>query len=409
MADGWSELGRVLGGGVNTDDAYSRGATRAAQLEGLIADAQMKRNKAQAQAQMAGALAKMGDDPNLATVFASGYDPRQLSGYRGDVQEQVFRGDAVARALAGDFTGANANLFGVASGPQALATVEGQNLIANRFAEGGGGVTTTEQGRAGAAADYARADSSRASAASSYASAARTRQAAGIDAARFGLERSGQWNPGGKPASASASSPSSTESLGSDWNPRQRTAVQGVQRNLLQYASALTGTPVEQLRGMNAEQIATLVQTKGGRIMQGGLARTLGRLPGGQLAGDVANADILSYSQGAGSAWAAFENPTGIITNTDRESATAQMPNYLDPPEVQARKVQTLLEMSGYQPEASAADVFSGAAPKPAAPRPSAAAPFSGAGPVAGAAVQRARNPSTGQTMVLVNGQWVPE
>lgn len=131
-------------------------------------------------------------------------------------------------------------------------------------------------------------------------------------------------------------------------NDRQRVAVQGVQRNLIQYASALTGIPLEQLQGMSAQEIAKAVQEKGGRFLQGGVARVMGNFPGGQTAAQVQNSDILSYSQGAGAAWAGYENPTGIITNADRESATAQMPNYLDPPEVQAQKIRSFLELSGW-------------------------------------------------------------
>src|SRR5690606_21481657 len=120
-----------------------------------------------------------------------------LSGYMGDVQQQGFRGDAASRALAGDWGGANAALMGVANGPQQLGKVEGQNLLSNVFLEGGGGVTTTEQGRAGIAADAARARASEASAASSYATADATRQRLGIAQAQFDLQRRGQWNPGG--------------------------------------------------------------------------------------------------------------------------------------------------------------------------------------------------------------------
>lgn len=42
----------------------------------------------------------------------------------------------------------------------------------------------------------------RAQQANSYASAARTRQSMGIDAAKFGMERAGQWNPSGKSTGA---------------------------------------------------------------------------------------------------------------------------------------------------------------------------------------------------------------
>lgn len=133
-----------------------------------------------------------------------------------------------------------------------------------------------------------------------------------------------------------------------DLNPRQKVAVQGVQRNLLSYASALTGLSQEKLSAMTPEEIETEVKTKGNRLVQGGVARYMGALPGGQLAVDASNADITSYAQGAGAAWAAYENPTGIITNSDRETATLQMPNPKDPPEVQAKKLRNFLELSGF-------------------------------------------------------------
>lgn len=142
---GWQDFGKLLGGGVNTTDAYQRGQTKAAQLEQLIADAKVKRSKAAALDNMAGALVKLDMPADLATVLAAGYNPEQLSGYMGDVQAQRFRGDAASRALAGDWDGANAALMGVASGPQQLAKVEGQNLLDNVFLTGGGGITTTDQ------------------------------------------------------------------------------------------------------------------------------------------------------------------------------------------------------------------------------------------------------------------------
>lgn len=218
MAGGWADLGRALAG-TDTTDAYQRGATRAAQLEGLIADARIKQSEAAARNNLAGSLTKLGAPSDLATVLLGGFNPEQVSGYLGDVQEQGFRGDAVARALAGDFDSANANLFGVANGPQQLATIEGQNLLGNRFLAGGGGVSTTEQGRAGIVADHARAAASRASAASSYATADSTRQRLGIAQQQFDLQRQGLWNPGGKSPGAGAGgagSPKLTEQQSKD-------------------------------------------------------------------------------------------------------------------------------------------------------------------------------------------------
>ena len=207
-----ADLSRLIQGGMDLasafgrgDSAYSRSMTDAARMEGLVLDAAKKREEMMARRGLGSAIQALGGSPDLATLFAAGVDPTKLSGYQGDMQEQGFRADAATRATTGDWDGANAALMGVANGPQQLATVEGQNLLANRFLAGANGVTTTEQGRASMAADAARARASDASAASSYASAARTRQATGIDAAEFGLKRSGQWDPGGGAGGGSVS------------------------------------------------------------------------------------------------------------------------------------------------------------------------------------------------------------
>lgn len=139
---------------------------------------------------------------------------------------------------------------------------------------------------------------------------------------------------------------------GNGWSPRQQTAVQSVQRNLIQYAAAISGLSPQQLAGMTADQIAAAV-AKGaeGRTVQGGVARVLGAAAPGNFGREFVagqNADTTSFAQGAGAAWAMFENPTGMVTNSDRESATAQMPNAYDPPGVQAQKIKTFLELSGW-------------------------------------------------------------
>jgi hypothetical protein len=147
-------------------------------------------------------------------------------------------------------------------------------------------------------------------------------------------------------------SPKAAEGEGgsnSDLNPRQRNAVQGVQRNLIQYSASLTGKTPEEIRAMSADEIAKEIVKSGSRFVQGGMARVMSNFPGGETAVQVNNSDIVSYAQGAGAAWANYENPTGTVTNADRESATLQMPNPYDPPDVQASKIKNFLELSGYE------------------------------------------------------------
>lgn len=209
MADlsGWGALGAALGGAGNTQAAYQRGQVNAARVAELLSQAQIKRDQVLARQDLESKLTAAGNAPDqaglLATALRGGFNPKEISGYTGDLQEQGFRGDAVQRALAGDWNGANANLAGVASGPVALAAVEGQNLINNRYLAGGGGISTTEQGQAGIKADAARAAASYASANSSNAAAQAALGRLGIAQQQFALERAGQWNPSGRVAGAS--------------------------------------------------------------------------------------------------------------------------------------------------------------------------------------------------------------
>lgn len=128
---------------------------------------------------LGGDATALGTLGSISLLANDKFDAGQLS----DVLGAAARGSARTSALGGDWESANANLMAVANGPQELGAVQGQNLLQNRFLTGGGGITTTEQGRASMAADAARARASDASAASSYASAARTRQATALDRA----------------------------------------------------------------------------------------------------------------------------------------------------------------------------------------------------------------------------------
>lgn len=218
-APGWGSLGAALVGG-DRQGAYNRGMAQAAQLDQLVQTARFSREKAMeaedarkgrggfAPAAIAAGIPEA-QAGLLSNAFAAGYDPTKLSGYLGDTQERDFREGAVGRALAGDFGGGNAYLMGVANGPVELASVQGQNLLNNRLIEGGGGISTTEQGRAGIAADAARAAASYASANSSNASAQASLGRLGIAQRQFDLQRSGQWNPGGKAAGGADGAPGS--------------------------------------------------------------------------------------------------------------------------------------------------------------------------------------------------------
>jgi hypothetical protein len=202
MADTWQRLGMMAAGMRNSgEDAYRKRLADNIGLgrEGVALD--MGLMKRDARTEFGDRLVGAGYSPQEAAVLEgliqgeSGSDFNAGMQGLGRRQEQQFRADAVDAASGGDWNLGNALLMGVANGPQALAAVDGDILLGNRFVEGG-------DSRGPTAIGQARVGQSNAAAASSYASAERARQGAGIDAARFNLQRSGQWNPDGVSAGA---------------------------------------------------------------------------------------------------------------------------------------------------------------------------------------------------------------
>ncbi|WP_102789511.1 hypothetical protein [Stenotrophomonas bentonitica] len=375
--NGWAALGEAFaGGGDRNDRAYQQGQGRAAQLASLLAGAQIKRDEAMAREQLQESLAGAGVAPEqagvIATALRGGFDLAKITGYTGGVQEQGYRDRIVESGLAGNMADAGAYSMGLAKGPLELTKIL-DGTAYNPYAESSQQVYTTPVGQSTIGQRNASAAASYASANSSNASAARTRQAMSLDRAdtmgggggRAGMKApSGyRWRPDGG-LEAIPGGPADKGLVGadggmlSDLNPRQKTGAQSVQRNLLSYAAALTGTPETELRKLSADEIAALMERKGGRGFQGGIARFARNLPGGQTLGDVLNSDVLSYSQGAGAGLAAYENPSGPISNADRETSTLQMPTYLDPVRVQANKTRNFLQSTGYQP--TPAEAFGG-------------------------------------------------
>lgn len=379
-------LGEALAGGGSRDErAYQGGQTRAAQLASLLAGAQIKRDEAMARDQLQASIGGVVADPAqanlLATALRGGFDPTKISGYTGAAQEQGFRGDAVTRALAGDWAGANANLVGVANGPIELAAIQGQNLINNRLLPGGGGVSTTEQGRAGMLADAARARASDASAANSFASAARTRQAMGIDGAQFALQRAGQWNPAGK--NAGGNSPLPVSAL----------------RELLGVEDALGGTQV----------LADIISKNAQRLADGSLqvSPTSSLLARGRTLAGIATPGDVNYNE-----WQAdltkivnesLRLNKGVQTEGDAQRAANELMSANDP----ATAAAALKRLAGFNQQAvelqqrKAALINSnyGRTASPGA-MPSAVEAFGGGAapaPVPAAPARRRFNPATGR------------
>ncbi|RZZ85690.1 hypothetical protein [Pseudoxanthomonas winnipegensis] len=409
MADPYFELGAQLGnlatGGWrdNSHKAYYDQLGRVGQAEGLLAQARSRRAQAlidEGQQQQIGrwaadpaaAAAELGTTPGgIGVLLGGGGNAAQLATALGTLGETGFRRDAAQRATLGDWNGANAALMGVANGPVQLGTVEGQNLLQNRLLVGGGGISTTEQGQAGIAADAARARAADASAASSYASAARTRQAMGIDAEQFGLERAGKWNPGGKPAANELGKPLSAPTinkLASDAEELQNLTTLGDTFNN-DFAGNGAGGQMENLLGRMGWEGGITGATPGQADWwqqydrQKNVIRN--KLFGAALTpseqAEFDKADI-NPNMSAQTIRNNLANQTAIIQRgLQRQARTWQAQGY---------NVNALREATGLED-------FGGGRTLGDSPAP------------ASAPVQRARNPKTGQTLVVVNGQWVPE
>jgi len=358
---GWASVGQALAGlgGAGREDSYNRGMAKAAQLDQLVQTARFSREKA-----MEAERGRQGHNqfvPNaiaagipearaqfLGSAFAAGYDPTKVSGYLGDTQEQGFRDGAVGRALAGDFGGGNAYLMGVANGPVELASIQGQNLVNNRLLEGGGGISTTEQGRAGIAADAARAAASYASANSSNATAASTRGRLGIAQQQFDLQREGRWNPSGVAGGArGGAGPGATGAKMSSDELKQTFAGKALAEDAYDFAAAFLGKTPEQVRQMSPEDIRAAV-AKGGRLSAGPL---IGRLPGLNI---TANSDLDAYTSSAAGRQARINNPSGPVTDADFKAAERSVFSATKPASVNADLVYRAL-MRGAGQEQNAA------------------------------------------------------
>ncbi|GAB3054069.1 hypothetical protein [Stenotrophomonas tumulicola] len=390
--NGWASLGEAFaGGGARREQAYQQGQSRAAQLATLLAGAQIKRSEAMARDQLPSSIGGVVADPGQANLLTNallaGINPTQISGYQGDVQEQGFRQSAVE---APNWNEANRYLRGVASGPQQLATVQGQNLINNQFLEGGGGISTTDQGRASIGADQARSAASYASANSSNVTADATRERLGIARAQFDLQRQGQWNPSGKQAGGAASLPI------------------GALRELLGTEEALGGTQV----------LADIIGKTEARMADGSLSVS----PWAAAAGvartklGIANANDVNLTE-----WDADRTKivneslrlnNGVQTEGDAQRAANELMSANDEQtvrralrrlsEINARAVELQQRKAGlvnanYGREYTAGGQLLGTPAAAQRPVPASAAAAFGAGSQPAAPVRRRFNPATGR------------
>lgn len=241
---GFGKLGEMLVGG----DSASQEAMQIKTMDALarrdanMARAQVAIDKARMRPELGNAYADIqSDDPVLqargvATIQRGGFNPQQGTGALGNLQEQRFRQAAVDAPTMGD---ANRQLMGVARGPVALAAVQGDTLLGNRFVEGGMLMGPTAVGQS-------RIDANEAT--------ARARDSAGaLSTART------QWGPTGRRADGGIAAPklSEVDKL------RMRAELSGIESQLkelrTQHAAMNGGDPrLEAARGDIEKSIADL-------------------------------------------------------------------------------------------------------------------------------------------------------
>lgn len=405
-------LGTALFG--NTRDTYTDQLGRNYQVERALQEARQARSKAVLGEQNVAKRQAL-DNPDLLGRVLGGdlgarnefltsallSNPEVSLKTLGEGQDAIMRQAVYDRATLGDLAGAGAASLGLTTKPLEMTKIAG-DVAYNPYAQSDQTVKVTPLGEAAIGQRNASAASSYASANNSNASAARTRQATGIDAAKFGLERSGQWNPGGK----------SGGTLG-DSKP----LPVGALKDLLAVEDALGGTAV----------LNDIIQKNAARLADGTLkispqnaALSWGRTGLGiATEGDVAlnewKSDLtkivnesLRLNKGVQTEGDAQRAANELMSANDPRTAAAALARLAkfnrQAVELHTRKQDIINANYGRSgtPGVTPRD-FGGTLGDP----PSARGPGLPAAGATGA--QRARNPRTGQVLVLVNGQWVPE
>ncbi|WP_102945313.1 hypothetical protein [Stenotrophomonas sp. VV52] len=405
---GWTSVGQALAGlgGAGSQNAYDRGMAKAAQLDQLVQTARYSREKAMEaerqrnqQTGLAAALESSGWSPNDARVagaFAgSGLNPNEYAAARLAGQEFGNRDSIVASALGGNLPEAGAYSMGLAKGPIELTKiVDGTGY--NPYLEADQQYHTTPVGQSTIGQRNAAAAASYASAANSNASAARTRQATVLDRADTAGGRGGmkapsgyRWNngnlefiPGGPadPAMKSSGAPSEGER-------KSATLLARLEGSLGQMNSAIADDETAAKPGI-------LAALAGNIPFSGETARNLANSSERQRV-EAAQLDILdaALTLGTGAAYTK-EQLEGY-----RKSFFPQLGDSSDTVKDKQDRLNTVVN--------SARIAAGRAAPAAAAVAPTSAAEAFGGPPAS--PLQRARNPNTGQVVVLRNGQWVPE
>lgn len=392
MANGWERLGEVFAGtAAGGNDSYTRGVSKQAQLAQLLAGAQIKQDEAMARDELLGSMIANGtarpEAAMLSTMLRMGADPTKISGYHGDVQTQGFQSEAMDAARSGNVPLLNDIMTAISGKPRQTATMSEGTLFDPYGAVGQSvnvtpvGQSTIGQRNASAAASYASADNSRAS-------ANRTRQAQQLD-----VMKALQGGAGGN---------------GGATGPGKLTEGQG--KDIVYFSRGRDSNSLLEKLGNN------LLMTEGNQGAQGILDSALQSLPlvgGSGLVNSLVSSDRQQAQQ------AAAEFLSAILRKDTGAAITKQefelyAPMYLPMPGDSAATLEqkAVARQGALEGIRAGLGNAQGAIPAPRErsrlETPSAAAAFGGSAPPV-APVQRARNPQTGQVLVLINGQWVPE
>lgn len=213
MANGYQRAGAALGAALfgNGQAAYTDQLGKEYTIAKALEDARQARSRAVLADQNVTSRqgltpdligrARAGDVSALNELTALGLTSNDNVDMKvlGETQEFAFRQAARDKAVLGDATNPNAELFGIASGPVKTTDIS-DGIAYNPLGSASQDLNVTPLGEASIAQRRASAASSYASANSSNASAAKTRQDMTLGGQKFALERTGQWNPGGKAA-----------------------------------------------------------------------------------------------------------------------------------------------------------------------------------------------------------------
>lgn len=353
MADPYN-AGQALGSALfgSTRDTYNTEMSRAYKLEQALQEARQARSKAVLGEQNVAKRQAL-DNPDLLGRVLGGdvgarnefltsallSNPEVSLKTLGEGQDAIMRQAVFDRATLGDLAGAGAASLGLTTKPLEMTKIAG-DVAYNPYAQSDQTVNVTPLGEAAIGQRRASAASSYASANNSNASAARTRQAAGIDAAKFGLERDGQWNPGGKGVGGTLGDPrgaggAAAPKMSSD-ELKQTYAAKQLAEDAYDFAAAFLRKTPEEVRTMSPAKIREEI-AKGGRLTAGPI---IGRFPGANI---LANSDLDAYTSSAAGRQARINNPSGPVTDADFKAAERSVFSSTKPASVNADLVYRAL------------------------------------------------------------------